>query len=84
MSNLIFLNIIALELVLLWIFVNRFEEVVYFLINLIFNIQVSWLIFITSVLWIFHAGCKYYTIMYTKGGEDDEIYEIHFPPINLK
>jgi len=57
------------------------EEIINFLIDSSFNIQISWLIFITSILWIFHAGSKHYSIMYTRGGEDDEVYEIDFPSI---
>jgi len=82
MDSLIFLNIIILEIVLLWILVNRLEEFIGFLSEALFTIRVSWLIFITSLLWISHVGSRNYSIIYTKGGEEDETYIIHFPSLN--
>ena len=37
-----------------------------------------------ALLWIFHAGNESYQITYTKGGKDDEMYEINFPAIWMK
>jgi len=82
MDSLIFLNLIALEIALILFLISWLEEFIDFLRNTLFTIKVSWLIFITSVLWIFHVGSKHYSIMYTKGGEEDEVYVIHFPSLS--
>ncbi len=84
MCNIIILNIIVIEIALLWCIFNWDEEIINFLIDLTFNIRLNWMIFIFSILWIFHAGNESYQITYTKGGKDDEMYEINFPAIWMK